>query len=139
MERNFQKQTSMQEMFDKRRVSLKKLAAKQTRPVQPVAPRPEAFIKSPHNSPGQSPHSHTWTIYFTLLSGSIFQELHLTFIGVFTGFTQNLKYDPLTRDYFLMKLLANKVKKISFLACSLGTFCLQITSGQNSLYLLPRP
>uniref|UniRef100_A0A8D2ZH53 MCF.2 cell line derived transforming sequence like n=1 Tax=Scophthalmus maximus TaxID=52904 RepID=A0A8D2ZH53_SCOMX len=54
---NFQKQTSMQEMFDKRRVSLKKLAAKQTRPVQPVAPRPEAFIKSPHNSPGQSPHS----------------------------------------------------------------------------------
>ncbi|XP_047193107.1 guanine nucleotide exchange factor DBS isoform X3 [Scophthalmus maximus] len=51
VERNFQKQTSMQEMFDKRRVSLKKLAAKQTRPVQPVAPRPEAFIKSPHNSP----------------------------------------------------------------------------------------
>uniref|UniRef100_A0A3B4ZTC5 Guanine nucleotide exchange factor DBS-like n=1 Tax=Stegastes partitus TaxID=144197 RepID=A0A3B4ZTC5_9TELE len=50
----FQKQTSMQEMFDKRRVSLKKLAAKQTRPVQPVAPRPEAFIKSPLSSPGQS-------------------------------------------------------------------------------------
>lgn len=48
-----QKQTSMQDMFDKRRVSLKKLAAKQTRPVQPVAPRPEAFIKSPLNSPGQ--------------------------------------------------------------------------------------
>lgn len=41
-------------MFDKRRVSLKKLAAKQTRPVQPVAPRPEAFIKSPQSSPGQS-------------------------------------------------------------------------------------
>uniref|UniRef100_A0A3B4WT91 MCF.2 cell line derived transforming sequence like n=1 Tax=Seriola lalandi dorsalis TaxID=1841481 RepID=A0A3B4WT91_SERLL len=49
----FQKQVSMQEMFDKRRVSLKKLAAKQTRPVQPVAPRPEAFIKSPLSSPGQ--------------------------------------------------------------------------------------
>ncbi|XP_044073323.1 guanine nucleotide exchange factor DBS isoform X4 [Siniperca chuatsi] len=47
----FQKQASMQEMFDKRRVSLKKLAAKQTRPVQPVAPRPEAFIKSPLSSP----------------------------------------------------------------------------------------
>ncbi|XP_041663011.1 guanine nucleotide exchange factor DBS isoform X4 [Cheilinus undulatus] len=47
----FQKQASMQEMFDKRRISLKKLAAKQTRPVQPVAPRPEAFIKSPLNSP----------------------------------------------------------------------------------------
>uniref|UniRef100_A0A673WZC6 MCF.2 cell line derived transforming sequence like n=1 Tax=Salmo trutta TaxID=8032 RepID=A0A673WZC6_SALTR len=49
----FQKQVSMQEMFEKRRVSLKKLAAKHTRPVQPVAPRPEA-IKSPLSSPGQS-------------------------------------------------------------------------------------
>lgn len=55
VEKVFQKQTSMQEMFDKRRVSLKKLAAKQTRPVQPVAPRPEAFIKSPLSSPGQFP------------------------------------------------------------------------------------
>ncbi|KAG9331953.1 hypothetical protein JZ751_016353 [Albula glossodonta] len=50
VERVFQKQGSMQEMFEKRRVSLKKLAAKQTRPVQPVAPRPEA-IKSPLPSP----------------------------------------------------------------------------------------
>ncbi|XP_028291571.1 guanine nucleotide exchange factor DBS-like isoform X3 [Gouania willdenowi] len=51
VEKISQKQTSMQEMFDKRRMSLMKLAAKQTRPVQPVAPRPEAFIKSPLNSP----------------------------------------------------------------------------------------
>uniref|UniRef100_UPI0037E82596 guanine nucleotide exchange factor DBS isoform X2 n=1 Tax=Semicossyphus pulcher TaxID=241346 RepID=UPI0037E82596 len=51
VEKVFQKQTSMQEMFDKRRISLKKLAAKQTRPVQSVAPRPEAFIKSPLSSP----------------------------------------------------------------------------------------
>ncbi|XP_025759185.1 guanine nucleotide exchange factor DBS isoform X2 [Oreochromis niloticus] len=49
IERVFQKQSSVQEMFEKRRVSLKKLAAKQTRPVQPVAPRPE--VKSPHSSP----------------------------------------------------------------------------------------
>ncbi|XP_026852077.2 guanine nucleotide exchange factor DBS isoform X2 [Electrophorus electricus] len=34
-----------EEMFRKRRVSLKKLSAKQTRPVQPVAPRPEASPK----------------------------------------------------------------------------------------------
>uniref|UniRef100_A0A1A7XAD7 MCF.2 cell line derived transforming sequence-like n=1 Tax=Iconisemion striatum TaxID=60296 RepID=A0A1A7XAD7_9TELE len=47
----FQKQSSVQEMFEKRRVSLKKLAAKQTRPVQPVAPRPE--VKSPLSSPSQ--------------------------------------------------------------------------------------
>ncbi|CAL8341750.1 unnamed protein product [Boreogadus saida] len=51
VEKVLQKQTSMQEMFEKRRISLKKLAAKQTRPVQPVAPRPEAIIKSPLNSP----------------------------------------------------------------------------------------
>ncbi|XP_041273981.1 guanine nucleotide exchange factor DBS isoform X1 [Onychostruthus taczanowskii] len=48
----FQKQEGMEEMFQKRQVSLKKLAAKQTRPVQPVAPRPEAFVKSPCTSPG---------------------------------------------------------------------------------------
>ncbi|XP_072513538.1 guanine nucleotide exchange factor DBS isoform X10 [Salminus brasiliensis] len=51
VERVFQKQLFMQEMFEKRRISLKKLAAKQTRPVQPVAPRPEAIIKSPLSSP----------------------------------------------------------------------------------------
>uniref|UniRef100_A0A8D2Q3Q1 MCF.2 cell line derived transforming sequence like n=1 Tax=Varanus komodoensis TaxID=61221 RepID=A0A8D2Q3Q1_VARKO len=49
----FQKQESMEEMFQKRRISLKKLAAKQTRPVQPVAPRPEVPLKSPCSSPGK--------------------------------------------------------------------------------------
>uniref|UniRef100_A0A8I3PZ37 MCF.2 cell line derived transforming sequence like n=1 Tax=Canis lupus familiaris TaxID=9615 RepID=A0A8I3PZ37_CANLF len=34
-------------MFHRRQASLKKLAAKQMRPVQPVAPRPEALTKSP--------------------------------------------------------------------------------------------
>ncbi|XP_023570912.1 guanine nucleotide exchange factor DBS isoform X9 [Octodon degus] len=48
----FQKQESMQEMFHRRQASLKKLAAKQTRPVQPVAPRPEVLTKSPCPSPG---------------------------------------------------------------------------------------
>lgn len=42
----------MEEMFHRRQASLKKLAAKQTRPVQPVAPRPEALTKSPCPSPG---------------------------------------------------------------------------------------
>ncbi|KAL7983856.1 hypothetical protein Chor_000732, partial [Crotalus horridus] len=48
----FQKQKSMEEMFQKRQVSLKKLAAKQTRPVQPVAPRPEGYLKSSCPYPG---------------------------------------------------------------------------------------
>uniref|UniRef100_A0A8C1N9I7 Mcf.2 cell line derived transforming sequence-like a n=1 Tax=Cyprinus carpio TaxID=7962 RepID=A0A8C1N9I7_CYPCA len=66
----FQKQLSMQEMFEKRRVSLKKLAAKQTRPVQPVAPRPEAIIKSPISSEDGSK---------TLMQGCLYLqgEIHL--------------------------------------------------------------
>ncbi|KAL7991022.1 hypothetical protein Chor_014452 [Crotalus horridus] len=40
-----QKLEDVQEMFEKRQVSLKKLAAKQTRPVQPVAPHPESSPK----------------------------------------------------------------------------------------------
>uniref|UniRef100_A0A674HJR9 MCF.2 cell line derived transforming sequence-like 2 n=1 Tax=Taeniopygia guttata TaxID=59729 RepID=A0A674HJR9_TAEGU len=44
-QRIVQKLEDVQEMFDKRQVSLKKLAAKQTRPVQPVAPHPESSPK----------------------------------------------------------------------------------------------
>nr|XP_025118338.1 guanine nucleotide exchange factor DBS isoform X2 [Bubalus bubalis] len=53
VQRVFQKQESVEEMFHRRQASLKKLAAKQTRPVQPVAPRPEALTKSPCPSPGR--------------------------------------------------------------------------------------
>ncbi|XP_064195037.1 guanine nucleotide exchange factor DBS-like isoform X2 [Anguilla rostrata] len=35
----------VQEMFEKRQASLRRLSAKQTRPVQPVSPRPESFPK----------------------------------------------------------------------------------------------
>uniref|UniRef100_A0A670I6P0 MCF.2 cell line derived transforming sequence-like 2 n=1 Tax=Podarcis muralis TaxID=64176 RepID=A0A670I6P0_PODMU len=45
LEEVLQKLEDVQEMFDKRQVSLKKLAAKQTRPVQPVAPHPESSPK----------------------------------------------------------------------------------------------
>ncbi|XP_075859723.1 putative guanine nucleotide exchange factor MCF2L2 isoform X1 [Microcebus murinus] len=40
-----QKMNDVQEIFHKRQVSLMKLAAKQTRPVQPVAPHPESSPK----------------------------------------------------------------------------------------------
>uniref|UniRef100_A0A8C9WDE8 MCF.2 cell line derived transforming sequence-like 2 n=1 Tax=Scleropages formosus TaxID=113540 RepID=A0A8C9WDE8_SCLFO len=42
------------EMFEKRHVSLKRLSAKQTRPVQPVAPRPES---SPKRSSPRTPRT----------------------------------------------------------------------------------
>ncbi|XP_067300015.1 guanine nucleotide exchange factor DBS isoform X2 [Pseudorasbora parva] len=48
VKRAFEKKDSLQEMFERRRVSLKKLAAKQTRPVQPVAPRPESLSSPAH-------------------------------------------------------------------------------------------
>uniref|UniRef100_A0A8D0KPE4 MCF.2 cell line derived transforming sequence-like 2 n=1 Tax=Salvator merianae TaxID=96440 RepID=A0A8D0KPE4_SALMN len=44
-QRVLKKLEDVQEMFEKRQVSLKKLAAKQTRPVQPVAPHPESSPK----------------------------------------------------------------------------------------------
>lgn len=73
IEKVFQKQNTVQEMFEKRRVSLKKLAAKQTRPVQPVAPRPE--VKSPLSSPSKTQlrhmPTHIWSqnlFFFFLLS-----------------------------------------------------------------------
>ncbi|NXX91432.1 MCF2L factor, partial [Centropus bengalensis] len=44
-QRILKKLEDVQEMFDKRHISLKKLAAKQTRPVQPVAPHPESSPK----------------------------------------------------------------------------------------------
>lgn len=44
----------VQEMFEKRHASLKKLSAKQARPVQPVAPRPES---SPKRTSPKIPHS----------------------------------------------------------------------------------
>ncbi|KAK7127927.1 hypothetical protein R3I93_020490 [Phoxinus phoxinus] len=50
----------VQEMFEKRHASLKKLSTKQTRPVQPVAPRPESSPKrtSPKIPPATSAASN---------------------------------------------------------------------------------
>ncbi|XP_043558266.1 guanine nucleotide exchange factor DBS isoform X3 [Chiloscyllium plagiosum] len=50
-----QKLEHVQEMFEKRQASLKKLAAKQTRPVQPVAPRPESSPKRSSPKPARTP------------------------------------------------------------------------------------
>ncbi|XP_031430908.1 guanine nucleotide exchange factor DBS isoform X3 [Clupea harengus] len=47
VQKALQRLQDVQEMFEKRHVSLKKLSAKQTRPVQPVAPRPESSPKRP--------------------------------------------------------------------------------------------
>ncbi|XP_045395729.1 probable guanine nucleotide exchange factor MCF2L2 [Lemur catta] len=66
-----QKLNDVQEIFRKRQVSLMKLAAKQTRPVQPVAPHPEsspkwvssktsqASISAPPLRTSEEPHTET--------------------------------------------------------------------------------
>ncbi|TSK17918.1 Guanine nucleotide exchange factor DBS [Bagarius yarrelli] len=80
VERVFQKQLSMEDMFEKRRVSLKKLAAKQTRPVQPVAPRPEAIIKSPMSSPVHKERN---------LSSEIINSRKMTDLQIYEKYCQN--------------------------------------------------
>ncbi|XP_036371660.1 guanine nucleotide exchange factor DBS isoform X3 [Megalops cyprinoides] len=54
VQKALQRLEDVQEMFDRRHVSLKKLSAKQTRPVQPVAPRPES---SPKRSSPKTPRT----------------------------------------------------------------------------------
>ncbi|XP_027008301.2 guanine nucleotide exchange factor DBS isoform X2 [Tachysurus fulvidraco] len=71
VERVLEKRALLQEMFEKRRISLKKLAAKQPRPVQPVAPTPEA-IKSPPSSPALR---HCGKSYASLDSQSDYNEV----------------------------------------------------------------
>ncbi|XP_042195148.1 guanine nucleotide exchange factor DBS isoform X3 [Callorhinchus milii] len=55
VQRGLQKLEDIQEMIEKRQISLKKLAAKQTRPVQPVAPRPESSPKRSSPKPARAP------------------------------------------------------------------------------------
>lgn len=63
----------VQEMFEKRRISLKRLSAKQTRPVQPVAPRPES---SPKRTPPKTPRPTGQGKHITLFR-NIFAMQHL--------------------------------------------------------------
>ncbi|XP_030647018.1 guanine nucleotide exchange factor DBS isoform X2 [Chanos chanos] len=60
VQRTLKRLEDVQEMFEKRHASLKKLSAKQTRPVQPVAPRPESSPKRPSpktpRPPGPAPN-----------------------------------------------------------------------------------
>uniref|UniRef100_A0A8C4Y073 MCF.2 cell line derived transforming sequence-like 2 n=1 Tax=Gopherus evgoodei TaxID=1825980 RepID=A0A8C4Y073_9SAUR len=73
-----QKLEDVQEMFDKRQVSLKKLAAKQTRPVQPVAPHPESSPKraSPKNT-RPAPLSKPQRERFQTHTHSVLTVLHI--------------------------------------------------------------
>uniref|UniRef100_A0A672SNG2 Guanine nucleotide exchange factor DBS-like n=1 Tax=Sinocyclocheilus grahami TaxID=75366 RepID=A0A672SNG2_SINGR len=72
----------VQKMFEKRHASLKKLSAKQTRPVQPVAPRPESSPKRPSpkipqpTAPSEFKRNHVYFVFvFAFLNSHIMNEL----------------------------------------------------------------
>uniref|UniRef100_A0AAQ4Q9M2 MCF.2 cell line derived transforming sequence-like 2 n=1 Tax=Gasterosteus aculeatus aculeatus TaxID=481459 RepID=A0AAQ4Q9M2_GASAC len=74
-----QRLEDVQEMFEKRHVSLKRLSAKQTRPVQPVAPRPESSPKRP--SPKNPPRT----------TGNQQRELNVAMISSFLHYRRKLR------------------------------------------------
>ncbi len=74
-------------MFERRRVSLKKLAAKQTRPVQPVAPRPESL---------SSPGIYLSGIYLSVyLSVCLSIKCKMEAIGLFLSFSSQGAWEHL--------------------------------------------
>uniref|UniRef100_A0A3Q3Q831 Mcf.2 cell line derived transforming sequence-like b n=1 Tax=Monopterus albus TaxID=43700 RepID=A0A3Q3Q831_MONAL len=136
VEKVFQKQASMQEMFDKRRVSLKKLAAKQTRPVQPVAPRPEAFIKSPLSSPGQCPHSHIWPIHFILFRP--FRVILCSFNSRHASLSGEEENLAVLRRHVMNELLETERAYVEELLCVLQGYASEMDNPAMS-HLIPAP
>ncbi|XP_014799645.1 PREDICTED: guanine nucleotide exchange factor DBS isoform X2 [Calidris pugnax] len=125
----FQKQESMEEMFQKRQVSLKKLAAKQTRPVQPVAPRPEAFVKSPCTSPGlqreyvsDSESSAVWRVNYRK-GKSEMTELHQSRGGSAMVDEENL---AVLRQHVINELIETERVYVEELLCVLEGYAAEM-------------
>uniref|UniRef100_A0A8C4VZW7 MCF.2 cell line derived transforming sequence-like 2 n=1 Tax=Gopherus evgoodei TaxID=1825980 RepID=A0A8C4VZW7_9SAUR len=118
-----QKLEDVQEMFDKRQVSLKKLAAKQTRPVQPVAPHPESSPKraSPKNTrpaPLSKPQrerfqTHTHSVLTVLFTDYLFflVKISLLFFHSTQGYASEMDNPDLI--HLIPSALQNK-KEVLF-------------------------
>ncbi|KFO85529.1 Guanine nucleotide exchange factor DBS, partial [Buceros rhinoceros silvestris] len=120
----FQKQESMEEMFQKRQVSLKKLAAKQTRPVQPVAPRPEAFVKSPCSSPGRAECQALYFSVFPLsVTSSEVTELHQSRGGSTMDDEENL---AVLRQHVINELIETERAYVEELLCVLEGYAAEM-------------
>ncbi|XP_042313164.1 guanine nucleotide exchange factor DBS isoform X6 [Sceloporus undulatus] len=127
----FQKQESMEEMFKKRQVSLKKLAAKQTRPVQPVAPRPEVSLKSPCPSPGlqrdsedpSSPDNHMIQRTNFRRAKSEMNEIHQTRGGSMMDDEENL---AVLRKHVINELLETERAYVEELLCVLEGYAAEM-------------
>ncbi|KAK7161384.1 hypothetical protein R3I94_004154 [Phoxinus phoxinus] len=130
----FQKQLSMQEMFEKRRVSLKKLAAKQTRPVQPVAPRPEAIIKSPILSPAHREKS----IEGDIINGNCRKgEMHLQNEGSrHTSVSDEEENFAVLRRHVMNELLETERAYVEELLCVLEGYAAEMDNPAMA-HLIP--
>uniref|UniRef100_K7GFG5 MCF.2 cell line derived transforming sequence like n=1 Tax=Pelodiscus sinensis TaxID=13735 RepID=K7GFG5_PELSI len=126
----FQKQESMEEMFQKRQASLKKLAAKQTRPVQPVAPRPEVLVKSPCVSPGL----HRGSDYVSSLDGNLRRmnyrrvksemgEFHQNRVGSVMDDEENL---AVLRSHVINELIETERAYVEELLCVLEGYATEM-------------
>ncbi|XP_054829427.1 guanine nucleotide exchange factor DBS isoform X2 [Eublepharis macularius] len=126
----FQKQESMEEMFRKRQVSLKKLAAKQMRPVQPVAPRPEVFVKSQCGSPGlqresedsSSPENHTQRVNYRRDKNEM-NEIHQTRGGSVMEDDENL---AVLRKHVINELIETERAYVEELLCVLEGYAAEM-------------
>ncbi|KAL4656536.1 guanine nucleotide exchange factor DBS-like isoform X1 [Arapaima gigas] len=140
VEKVFNKQVSMEEMFEKRRVSLKKLAAKQTRPVQPVAPRPEAIIKSPLSSPGE--HHKKDLEYLTIPPANKFICYSEFYIGLsLSGGRQSSLSDEeenlaILRRHVMNELLETERAYVEELLCVLQGYAAEM-DNPSMTHLIP--
>ncbi|XP_018584645.2 guanine nucleotide exchange factor DBS-like isoform X4 [Scleropages formosus] len=137
VERVFHKQVSMEEMFEKRRVSLKKLAAKQTRPVQPVAPRPEAFIKSPLSSPVRLGHEKSRTDANPLNEGSCSKvEVTLRGSGKQASLSDEEENLAILRRHVMNELLETERAYVEELLCVLQGYAAEM-DNPTMTHLIP--
>ncbi|XP_066478483.1 guanine nucleotide exchange factor DBS isoform X2 [Tiliqua scincoides] len=134
----FQKQKDTEEMFQKRQVSLKKLAAKQTRPVQPVAPRPEVSVKLPSGHQGDSEDSsspdHMVRRMNYRRTKSEMSEIHPTRGGSVMEDEENL---AVLRKHVINELLETERAYVEELLCVLEGYAAEMDNPLMAHLILP--
>ncbi|XP_056449819.1 guanine nucleotide exchange factor DBS-like [Gadus chalcogrammus] len=131
----YQKQASVQEMFERRRVSLKKLAARQPRPVQPVAPRPE--VKSPLTSPDLRRKETRHSEENTLLTGLLKTSSPLPSGTRHTSLSEEEENLAVRRSHVMNELLETERAYVEELLCVLEGYAAEMENPAMA-HLLPR-
>ncbi|CAL8292914.1 unnamed protein product [Arctogadus glacialis] len=131
----YQKQASVQEMFERRRVSLKKLAARQPRPVQPVAPRPE--VKSPLTSPDLRRKERRHAEENALLTGLQKTSSPLARGTRHTSLSEEEENLAVRRSHVMNELLETERAYVEELLCVLEGYAAEMENPAMA-HLLPR-